>query len=118
MEATASKIPYMVAPGNHEYMPVVGDHGANYENRFIMPGNTRNQYYSFEVGNILYIILNSEVYYFSKFKEQDIIDQEKWFNLTMAEANKRRHLVPWVVCAIHRPLYCSASAPFRYSCFF
>lgn len=61
----------------------------------------------------MYIILNSEVYYFSKFKDSDIVEQEKWFNQTMAEVNKKRHLTPWVVVIIHRPLYCSASAMLR-----
>ena len=95
-------------------MPVVGDHGANFENRFKMPGNTRNQYYSFEVGNVLFVILNSEVYYFSKFKESDVLNQERWFNTTMAEANKRRHLVPWVIAVIHRPCRHSISESFLF----
>lgn len=145
MERIASRVPYMVAPGNHEYMPLIGcvvpigypfgctateialilklinanhvpptghtsDDGVNYRNRFQMPGPHRNDMYTFAVGQIRYVVLNSEVYFSKLFTAQDRQEQHRFLVEQLQLANQRRSAQPWLIVLLHRPLYCSGTA--------
>ena len=97
VEPIATKIPYMVTPGNHE---VVGyesawENGTIYQKRFIMPGNER--FYSFGIGMVYFISVSTD---------DDIgvgTTQGAWFEQTLAGIN--RDTYPWVVVFQHRPIY-------------
>ena len=64
----AQHIPLMVAPGNHEH----GDNFTEYVKRFqgtqaypgARSGSETNFYYSYDVGLIHYVVINTEVYKF------------------------------------------------------
>ena len=78
-----------------------------------MPGQHQNDMYVFIVGQMRYIVLNSEVYYSMQFSQNDVQRQQLWLEQQLELANRMRALHPWVVVLIHRPIYCSASALLR-----
>jgi hypothetical protein len=100
----------MVVPGNHEYLPVIGDAGKNYRTRFNMPGNS-NDMYTFTLGPARFVALNTEVYFINgggnPFKAQA---QKQWLIKVLRDANlpQKRAAHPWLVVLHHRPVYCSS----------
>ncbi|RWS18873.1 iron/zinc purple acid phosphatase-like protein, partial [Leptotrombidium deliense] len=112
LEPLISQIVYMVAPGNHEYMPIVGDNGANFKHRFKMPtGN--NDYYTFTCGPIRFVIISTELYYAVERKFGRTKKMIVWLQKTLTEANKNRRKQPWIIAIGHKPFYCSDSKPLR-----
>ncbi|RWS10198.1 iron/zinc purple acid phosphatase-like protein isoform X2, partial [Dinothrombium tinctorium] len=114
LQPLISKIVYMPAPGNHEYMPIIGDNGANFQNRFKVPSGN-NDYYTFAIGRIRFIIISTEIYYAMEtprrfWRTKKMID---WLYNVMKHANNNRDKQPWVVVVGHRPLYCTSSKPCR-----
>ena len=98
-EPIASRMAYMVSPGNHEVdeYESTWENGTIYAKRFIMPGNER--YYSFGVGMVHFV---------SVCTDEDITatsTQGVWLDRTLASINKQRHLWPWLVLFQHRPIY-------------
>ena len=106
IQPIASRVPYQVVPGNHEQ-----EHDVKYRvynNRFNMidskTGEVNNYYYSFNVGLIHFIGINTQ------FHEDDQIDkmkkQYKWLKHDLKEANANRKSRPWIIVMNHQPLYC------------
>ena len=101
IELVASRLPYMVSQGNHESGQTLG----HYINRFQMPGNVDNLWYSFNAGRAHFIAYNSE----------PIFDNLDDVQIRMTEFIERdlraldREEYPWVIVYGHRPLYCSAN---------
>lgn len=101
IEPIASQLPYMVSQGNHESGPVL----PHYINRFEMPGNVKNLYYSFNAGNAHFIAYNTELVFNNLNQTQDLM--MRFIGNDLAGLN--RTLYPWVIVFGHRPLYCSAN---------
>jgi hypothetical protein len=111
VEPIASRVPYMVSPGNHEFW----FNFSSYKKRFTMPGvlnqpndagvsggSGDNMYYSWEYGPAHFTSMNSEtaidVGHFSD-------DCLAWADKDMAAVD--RSTTPWLITAYHRPTYCS-----------
>ncbi|ONI30943.1 hypothetical protein PRUPE_1G283200 [Prunus persica] len=136
IEPLASKLPYHVCIGNHEYdWPLQpwkpewasmygkdggGECGVPYSLKFNMPGNsseptgtgapaTRNLYYSFDVGSVHFVYISTETNFVQGSKQLEFIKRD-------LEAVDRRK-TPFVVVQGHRPMYTTSNergdAPLR-----
>ena len=99
LEPIASQLPYMVSQGNHESDLVL----PHYINRFQMPGNVSNLWYSFNVGKAHFIALNTEPVFDGLNETQELQMQFLYNDLKSIDRNK----YPWVIVYGHRPFYCS-----------
>lgn len=99
-QAVAATRPWMVTNGNHERFY----NYSAYRNRYSMPGSTDGFWYSYDYGNVHWVSISSE---------HDLDDgsvQKEWLrnDLALAASPDRRAVTPWIVLALHKPLYCSA----------
>ena len=104
IQPIASKIPYMVCPGNHEGGTEFAGDFKHFYRRFDMPNKLEfsNNYYSFDVGPVHFIALSSEAYFWQYW----IVEQQYEF-LKRDLASVNRTKTPWIVTFGHRPFYCS-----------
>lgn len=75
-----------------------------------MPGPTQNLMYSFNMGPVHFVGINTEVYYYSQdYGKEMIITHLNWLKKNLKEATKPRNrkLRPWIITYGHRPMYCS-----------
>ncbi|GFP88730.1 probable inactive purple acid phosphatase 2 [Phtheirospermum japonicum] len=137
IEPVASKVPYHVCIGNHEYdWPAQpwrpewsysvygkdggGECGVPYSLKFNMPGNsseptgarapaTRNLYYSFDSGVVHFVYLSTETNFLSGSKQYEFLKDD----LESVDRSK----TPFVVVQGHRPMYTTSyetrDKPFR-----
>jgi Calcineurin-like phosphoesterase len=96
--------PWMVAPGNHE----IFDAFVPYLYRFKMPSKESgakfgNMYYSWNIGPVHLIALNSESLEF--WHTADPMEQYEWLKADLASVD--RTVTPWVMSFWHTPWYCS-----------
>jgi hypothetical protein len=108
IQSFAAYVPYMTCPGNHES----SYNFSNYKSRFTMPGDERhNMFYSINIGPMHLVSFSSEFYYYVEYGWQQIIQQYKWLERDLIEANKpeNRAKQPWIVTMCHRPMYCDNS---------
>ncbi|XP_005108444.1 acid phosphatase type 7 [Aplysia californica] len=106
IEPLASRLPYMTCPGNHEN----AHNFSNYRNRFWMPGDeNKRTYFSFNMGPVHFISLSTELLFYVQYGLVPIVEQYKWLERDLAEANKpeNRQKRPWIIVFGHRPMYCS-----------
>jgi len=106
-EPLASQTPLMVAAGNHEVEqegapPATQTRFLAFDKRFAMPANESgategNQYYSYELGSVHVIMMNS----FTDYDESSL--QFKWFNGDLAKIDRSK--TPWIVVGMHAPFY-------------
>lgn len=125
----ASYMPYMVTPGNHEaecHSPACLTSSEKreklsnftaYNNRFRMPGeecnaHALNMHYSYNYKNVHFISIDSETGYDDAPLGKRYVlpcggftDQLSWFEEDLIQANKERHLRPWIFVIAHRPIY-------------
>ena len=112
MQPMATRIPYMLGPGNHEWpcnyyeyavrqqaMPYAAS-GAN------ATGN--NFYYSYNWGQVHVVTLSGELHN-GGIKVGSA--QHAWLeaDLKLAHARKRNGTIAWIVVTLHYPLYCSST---------
>eukprot|EP00253_Pinus_taeda_P001359 PITA_01359 len=125
IEPLASKVPYHVCIGNHEYdWPLQpwkpewatkvygtdggGECGVPYSLKFQMPGNssfptgnaapsTKNLYYSFDLGVVHFLYMSTETNFLEGSDQYAFIEQD----LKKVDRNK----TPFVVFQGHRPMY-------------
>ncbi|KAL6537839.1 prolyl aminopeptidase [Orobanche minor] len=125
IEPVASKVPYHVCIGNHEYdwpsqpwkpdwsysvygKDGGGECGVPYSLRFNMPGNsteptgmkapaTRNLYYSFNMGVVHFVYLSTETNFFLGSKQYEFLKND----LESVDRIK----TPYVIVQGHRPMY-------------
>ncbi|XVF43200.1 hypothetical protein PTKIN_Ptkin02bG0021500 [Pterospermum kingtungense] len=125
IEPVASKVPYHVCIGNHEYDWLSqpwrpewsyatyasdggGECGVPYSFRFNMPGNsseptgthapaTRNLYYSFDMGPVHFVYMSTETNFLSG------SNQYKFLKHDLESVNRTK--TPFVVFQGHRPMY-------------
>ncbi|KAF6211623.1 hypothetical protein GE061_012136 [Apolygus lucorum] len=103
IEPIAAHVPYMVCPGNHEK----AYNFSHYRNRFTMPGNSENLFFSFNMGPVHIISINTEAYWYLQYGMKLVVNQYNWLIKDLEEANKNRAERPWIVLYGHRPMYCS-----------
>jgi len=101
IQPISANYPYMTIIGNHE-----NSHNcSHYRNRFFMPGDTENMWYSWNHGPIHFVAYSTEVYFNDCAYTKEA--QMAWLQQDLAEANRRRGEQPWIVALGHRPFYCS-----------
>lgn len=137
IEPVASRVPYMVCIGNHEYdwpsqpwkpdwsngvygTDGGGECGVPYSLRLHMPGNsseptgtrapaTRNLYFSFDMGVVHFVYLSTETNFLSGSKQYDFLKND------LESVNRTK--TPYVVVQGHRPMYTTSyetrDIPFR-----
>jgi hypothetical protein len=137
VEPIASRVPYHVCIGNHEYnwpsQPFRpdwaygiygkdggGECGIPYSLRFNMPGNsseltgtnapaTRNLYYSLDVGSVHFVYISTETNFLSGSSQYNFIKHD------LKSVNRTK--TPFVVVQGHRPMYTTSNenrdAPMR-----
>ncbi|XP_043246196.1 acid phosphatase type 7-like [Amphibalanus amphitrite] len=105
LQPIAGYLPYMTCPGNHEQRY----NFSNYKNRFTMPRDGDNMFYSFDMGPVHFVSVSSEYYYYLNYGLKMAGNQYRWLQRDLAEANRpeSRALRPWLVVFGHRPMYCS-----------
>ncbi|GLH16659.1 Uncharacterized protein GBIM_20882 [Gryllus bimaculatus] len=105
IQPIAAYVPYMTCAGNHEEK----FNFTHYRNRFGMPGNTEGLFFSFNMGNVHFISISTEVYYFLQYGLKMVVKQYEWLEKDLQEATspQNRTLRPWIVVFGHRPMYCS-----------
>ncbi|XP_041376621.1 acid phosphatase type 7-like [Gigantopelta aegis] len=106
IESIAANIPYMTIPGNHE----IGGDFSHYRTRFSQPNTPwptqlDSMWYSYDVGLVHFIAYSTEVYF--TYNQNYVCEQFYWLLNDLEQANRNRHLRPWVVAMGHRPMYCS-----------
>ena len=62
-------------------------------------------WYSFNRGNVHYVVISTETDYPNAFFPTNFGDQLKWLDADLAAAVKQRNVRPWIVVGGHRPLY-------------
>lgn len=84
---------------------------SHYRERFTMPGDTDNLFYSFDLGPIHFIAFSTEVYHFIDYGYEPIVNQYEWLNNDLMRANlpENREIHPWIITYGHRPMYCSVN---------
>ncbi|XP_026332457.1 acid phosphatase type 7-like isoform X2 [Hyposmocoma kahamanoa] len=109
IQPLAATVPYMTCPGNHEE----NRNFSNYRNRFSMPlmNETDSLFYSWNLGSVHFIAINTEAYYFLNYGAAPLVNQYQWLEKDLKEATKpqNRRRRPWLVMLGHRPMYCSNS---------
>jgi len=93
-------VPFQLSPGNHESHNKYEE----YQKRFYLPNRSNNKsfYYSYDVNDVHFISLNSEVEFDSFFNEDYKINMMKWLDKDLSNTNKK-----WKIAYMHRPIYCS-----------
>lgn len=107
VEPLASRLPYMVLPGNHE----VHYNFSHYRELFTMPNRPlgENLFYSFDIGPMHVLVYNTEVLYWpDSFSVASMRLMYDWMEHDLQAANRNRERTPWVMVAGHRPMYCAA----------
>jgi len=102
IQPIAAYVPYMTCVGNHED----NYDYSHYINRFSMPGDSENMWYSFDMGNAHFIAYSTEVYFIPSLK-YNIERQNLWLEEDLKQANQNRDKTPWIIAFGHRPFYCS-----------
>lgn len=101
IEPIASKIPYMVAQGNHEN----DNYSPHYYYRFSMPSTSKNLWYSYNLGKAHFLAYSSEFMFESY--PQLLPEQQAFIENDLSTYNRTQY--PWLIVYSHRPLYCSAN---------
>ncbi|KAF6165186.1 hypothetical protein GIB67_000770 [Kingdonia uniflora] len=129
IEPVASKVPYHVCIGNHEYnWPLQpwrpewaqasygtdggGECGVPYSLKFNMPGNsavptgthapaTRNLYYSFDVGVVHFVYISTETNFLTGSEQYNFI------KLDLESVDREK--TPFVIVQGHRPMYTTSN---------
>ncbi|KAG2301648.1 hypothetical protein Bca4012_059888 [Brassica carinata] len=123
IEPIASKTPYHVCIGNHEYdWPMQpwkpdwaayvygkdsgGECGVPYSVKFNMPGNSseaevRNLYYSYDMGSVHFVYISTET---------DFLEGGKQYGFIKSDLESvNRSKTPFVVVQGHRPMYTTST---------
>ncbi|XP_026332505.1 acid phosphatase type 7 isoform X1 [Hyposmocoma kahamanoa] len=107
IQPLAAIVPYMTCPGNHEE----NHNFSNYKERFSMPGmgSFSSMFYSWDVGPVHFVAINTEAYYFLNYGLGPLVNQYEWLKRDLAEANRPKNRLkrPWIIVYGHRPMYCT-----------
>lgn len=56
--------------------------------RFTMPGDSEGLWYSFNIGPVHFVAIETEAYYFMNYGIKQLIKQYEWLDNDLREANK------------------------------
>lgn len=56
--------------------------------RFTMPGDSEGLWYSFNIGPVHFVAIETEAYYFMNYGIKQLIKQYEWLDNDLKEANK------------------------------
>ena len=101
--------PIVFTPGNHDMYDNYNLLG--YRLKMPLFNQTKNHYYSFDVGLAHFLTLDHDFYY----KVADAQTQQQIYNwvendLIAANSKENRTIRPWVIVFTHRPIYCSVNS--------
>ena len=106
VQLIASQISYQVVAGDHENQKDLSY--KQYTNRFRMmdskTGKINNFFYSFNVGLIHFVGLNTQYHIDNQIDKME--EQYQWLEQDLAEANENRETRPWIVALMHHQIYC------------
>jgi acid phosphatase type 7 len=85
-------IPFFPAAGNHDYETM---QGAPFREVFALPGDSGEQWYSFDWGRVHFVALDTEASY---------SQQAEWLDRDLASSS-----APWKIVYLHRPMYSSGT---------
>ncbi|GAM17864.1 hypothetical protein SAMD00019534_010390, partial [Acytostelium subglobosum LB1] len=95
----ATRIPYMVCPGNHDIFDGVS---SNYQNSFMMPqGSSGGNWYSFDYNGVHFVGISSETDYSSTSPQIAWLESE-------LKSFRKANPTGWLIAFSHRPYYCSS----------
>lgn len=99
-----STTPFQLTPGNHENFNLF----EHYYKRFYLPNRTDKKtfYYSYDINDVHFISLNSEVEFDSFFDAEYKTNMIQWLVNDLKSTNKK-----WRIAYMHRPMYCSMINP-------
>ncbi|KAI1728158.1 calcineurin-like phosphoesterase domain-containing protein [Ditylenchus destructor] len=108
LQEVFAQVPYLIVVGNHEREPGRSDF-YNIRQRFRMPNSVddSNQFYSFDVGPVHFVVINTELYY-SRDNARDARTQFAWLIDDLQRARLNFATTPWIVVFQHRPFTCSS----------
>lgn len=102
IEPIASQFPYMVAQGNHETSGSL----VHYQERFTMPGNSKNLWYSFNHGKVHFLVYTQEPLFSKDDNADDLLEEQlEFIHDDLEELDRTAY--PWLIVCTHRPFYCS-----------
>ena len=113
IEGIASRVPYMVGPGNHEaekWEMMSYNHYLHRYNgqRYVAEksGSQSVRWYSFNRGGVHFVVLDADPWVmrltFNVARKQTV-----WLRRDLAKVNRTE--TPWLVVLLHRALYCTKS---------
>lgn len=110
IEPVASRVPYLVSPGNHESYYNFSHFNARFTTPGYSsgPGSRGNLWWSRDVGPVHLVSYNTEAY-FDGPVNVTVQKQFEWLQRDLARANDNRARVPWIVALGHRPFYCNVA---------
>ncbi len=96
----SSETPFQLSVGNHEK----AENFSDYHNMFFQPNRSKNKtfYYSYDINNVHFASINSEVTFNSFFSEEYKERMLDWLTKDLSSTRKK-----WKIVYMHRPLYCS-----------
>ncbi|XP_068693924.1 acid phosphatase type 7-like isoform X2 [Montipora foliosa] len=108
IQPIATKVPYMVLPGNHEEK----DNFTHYLNRFsnmelgvgYASGSETSLWWSMDIGLIHFVGFDTEVYHYYP-DEGQIQRQLNWLEADLIKANQQRDKTPWIVSLAHKAFF-------------
>ncbi|XP_020628911.1 acid phosphatase type 7-like isoform X2 [Orbicella faveolata] len=105
IQPIATKVPYMVLPGNHEYKYNFTHYLHRFSNMELGVGQTSGSetslWWSLDIGLIHFVGFDTEVYYYYSDKGQ-IQRQLNWLEADLIKANQNRDKTPWIVSLAHK----------------
>ncbi|KAL9987626.1 hypothetical protein ACROYT_G001967 [Oculina patagonica] len=105
IQPIATKVPYMVLPGNHEKKYNFTHYLHRFSNMELGVGQTSGSetslWWSLDIGLIHFVGFDTEVYHYYPDKGQ-IQRQLNWLEADLIKANKNRDKTPWIVSLAHK----------------
>ncbi len=111
IKGTAENIQFAAVQGNHETLSIDSDDKGKpsfWINQLLMPqngpDNLKNQVYSFDYGDVHFVVLNTQEEEEKHINGSIIEPQKIWFEEDLQKTDKK-----WKIVFIHKPLYCNSN---------
>lgn len=108
IQPIATRVPYMVLPGNHEKKDNFSQYIHRFSNMRLGVGQTSGSdtslWWSMDIGLIHFVAFDTEVYHYYP-DDGQIQRQLNWLEADLKKANKRRNATPWIVSLAHKAFF-------------